>query len=242
MTKEAKEQVDNKSLEVFLAGMQKKHGAGALKKLGGDEVARIDRTSTGVCSVDIATGGGIPKGRHVEIYGPESSGKTTLTLHCIAEAQKKGGVAAFIDAEHTFDVGYARKLGVDTDKLLISQPDTAEEALEIAQDCAASGLVSLIVLDSVAALVPQAELNGEAGDQLPGLVARLMSQSLRKLTAVMNKTGTSMIWINQIRYKIGVMFGSPETTTGGNSLKFYASIRLDVRKTGTQKDGESISS
>ncbi len=235
---EAKEKLDVKSLEVFMAGLVKKHGPGSIKFLGGNEVARMERTSTGIMGLDLALGGGLPDGRMVEIYGPESSGKTTLTLHAIAAAQKKGKTAAFIDAEHSFDIIYARSLEVDTEKLLFAQPDTAEEALELAQDLAASGLVHLIVIDSVAALVPKAESEGEAGSQLPGLQARLMSQALRKLTPVCSNNKCTIFWINQIRMKIGVMFGSPETTSGGNSLKYYASIRMDVRKTGTQKDGE----
>lgn len=235
---EGKEKLDVKSLEVFMAGLLKKHGPGSVKLLGGNEVARMARRSTGIMGLDLGLGGGLPRGKHIEIYGPESSGKTTLTLHAIAAAQKVGDTCAFIDAEHSFDIKYAQSLEVDTEKLIFCQPDTAEEALELAQDLAASGLVQLIVIDSVAALVPRAETEGEAGSQLPGLQARLMSQALRKLTPVCSNNMCTMFWINQIRYKIGVMFGSPETTSGGNSLKYYASIRMDVRKTGTQKDGE----
>src|SRR5438874_148585 len=212
-------------------------------RLGSDEplVQDISAISSGSVSLDLALGvGGIPRGRIVEVYGPEASGKTTLTLHMVAEAQKAGGVAAFIDAEHALDVGYARKLGVRTEDLLISQPDTGEQALEICEMLVRSGAVDLIVIDSVAALVPRAELEGEMGDQHMGLQARLMSQALRKLTATISKANASVIFINQIRMKIGVMFGNPETTTGGNALKFYASQRLDIRRVGAIKDGETV--
>jgi recombination protein RecA len=208
-------------------------------RMGAHEHVQISAISTGSIGLDIALGvGGIPRGRVTEIYGPESSGKTTLTLHIIAEAQKKGGVTAFIDAEHALDVNYARALGVNVDELLISQPDTGEQALEIADTLVRSGAVDVVVVDSVAALVPKAELEGEMGDVQPGAQARLMSQALRKLTANIHKSNASMIFINQVRMKIGVMFGSPETTTGGNALKFYASVRLDIRRIGSIKAGE----
>jgi recombination protein RecA len=208
--------------------------------LGKEPVAEIPVISTGCIQLDIALGvGGIPRGRIIEIYGPESSGKTTLTLHCIAEAQKAGGVAAFIDAEHAFDASYARKLGVDIEALLVSQPDTGEQALDICETLVRSGAIDLIVVDSVAALVPQAEINGEMGDSHMGLQARLMSQALRKLTGLLNKSNTALIFINQLRMKIGVMFGNPETTTGGNALKFYATQRIDIRRVNTIKEGEN---
>ncbi len=208
--------------------------------LGNQEAAEIPVISTGCIQLDIALGvGGIPRGRIIEIYGPESSGKTTLTLHCIAEAQKAGGVAAFIDAEHAFDASYARKLGVDIDSLLVSQPDTGEQALDICETLVRSGAIDLVVVDSVAALVPQAEINGEMGDSHMGLQARLMSQALRKLTGLLNKSNTALIFINQLRMKIGVMFGNPETTTGGNALKFYATQRIDIRRVSTIKEGEN---
>jgi recombination protein RecA len=209
-------------------------------RLGSDEaVPGVPVISTGALSLDVALGvGGVPRGRVTEIYGPESSGKTTMMLHVIAEAQKEGGVAAFIDAEHALDIGYARKLGVRTDDLLISQPDTGEQALEITEMLLRSGAIDIIVIDSVAALVPRAEIEGEMGDSHMGLQARLMSQALRKLTGAISKTRTSLVFINQIRMKIGVMFGNPETTTGGNALKFYSSIRMDIRRIGTLKDGE----
>lgn len=229
-----------KALELLQASMNKKYGNGTISFLSGDEVAAIPRFSTGVPSVDWAIGGGYPKGRMVEIFGPESSGKTTLTLTAIAEAQKAGGVCAFIDAEHALDLGYAQALGVNIDELIINQPDTAEEALDIAEELCNSGLVQLIVIDSVAALVPKAELDGDMGAQLPGLMARLMSQALRKLTGACAKNSVTILWLNQIRYKIGVMFGSPETTSGGNALKFYASVRLDIRRRGQIKDGETV--
>jgi recombination protein RecA len=211
-------------------------------KLGGDNVIKdIESTSTGSLGLDIALGiGGIPKGRIVEIYGPESSGKTTLTLHCVAEEQKKGGVCAFVDAEHALDPVYARKLGVDLDELLISQPDTGEQALEIVDTLVRSGAVSMIVVDSVAALTPKSELEGEMGDSSVGVHARLMSQAMRKLTGSISRTNCTVIFINQIRMKIGVMFGSPETTTGGNALKFYSSVRLDIRRIGSIKDRDEV--
>jgi recombination protein RecA len=232
-----------KAIELAVSAIEKQFGKGSVMRLGVDEplVQDIPAISTGSVSLDLALGvGGIPRGRVIEIYGPESSGKTTLTLHVIAEAQKGGGVAAFIDAEHALDVGYARKLGVRTEDLLISQPDTGEQALEICEMLVRSGAVDVIVIDSVAALVPRAELEGEMGDQHMGLQARLMSQALRKLTATISKSQTTVIFINQIRMKIGVMFGNPETTTGGNALKFYASQRLDIRRIGAIKDGETV--
>jgi recombination protein RecA len=209
--------------------------------LGSQPVAEIPVISTGCIQLDMALGvGGIPRGRIIEIYGPESSGKTTLTLHCIAEAQKAGGVAAFIDAEHAFDAAYARKLGVDIEQLLVSQPDTGEQALDICETLVRSGAIDIIVVDSVAALVPQAEINGEMGDSHMGLQARLMSQALRKLTGLLSKSNTCLLFINQLRMKIGVMFGNPETTTGGNALKFYATQRLDIRRIASLKDGEEV--
>jgi len=232
-----------KALELAVSAIEKQFGKGSVMRLGVDEplVQDIAAISTGSVSLDLALGvGGIPRGRVVEIYGPESSGKTTLTLHVIAEAQKAGGVAAFIDAEHALDVGYARKLGVRTEDLLISQPDTGEQALEITEMLVRSGAVDVIVIDSVAALVPRAELEGEMGEPTMGLQARLMSQALRKLTATISKSQTTVIFINQIRMKIGVMFGNPETTTGGHALKFYASQRLDIRRIGAIKDGETV--
>jgi len=233
-----------KALELALLGIEKQYGKGAVMRLDSeakDTAAEVKVVSSGSVSLDIALGtGGYPRGRIVEIYGPESSGKTTLSLHAIAESQKAGGVAAFIDAEHALDVHYARKLGVKTDELLISQPDHGEQALEIADMLVRSGAVDIVVIDSVAALVPKAEIEGEMGDQLPGLQARLMSQALRKLTATVHRSNCLIIFINQIRMKIGVMFGNPETTTGGNALKFYASIRLDVRRVGALKDGEAV--
>ncbi|HPU79685.1 recombinase RecA [Accumulibacter sp.] len=235
---------DNKSkaLAAALAQIEKQFGKGSIMKMGeGSVVTDIPVVSTGSLGLDIALGiGGLPRGRVVEIYGPESSGKTTLTLQVIAEMQKLGGTAAFIDAEHALDPGYAQKLGVNLDELLISQPDTGEQALEIADMLVRSASVDVVVIDSVAALVPKAEIEGEMGDSLPGLQARLMSQALRKLTANINRTNTLVIFINQIRMKIGVMFGSPETTTGGNALKFYASIRLDIRRIGSIKKGDEV--
>ncbi len=231
-----------RALDAALAQIDRAFGKGSIMRLGvNDKVADIEAISTGSLSLDIALGiGGLPKGRVIEIYGPESSGKTTLALHCVAEAQKKGGIAAFIDAEHALDSGYARKLGVKLDDLLISQPDTGEQALEIADTLVRSGAVDILVVDSVAALTPKAELDGEMGDALPGLQARLMSQALRKLTASISKSNTIVIFINQIRMKIGVMYGSPETTTGGNALKFYASVRLDIRRIGAIKERDEV--
>ena len=229
-----------KALSLALGSIEKAYGKGAIMRLGDQGTpARVPVISSGSLSLDLALGvGGFPRGRICEIYGPESSGKTTLTLHAIAEAQRAGGVAAFIDAEHALDVGYARKLGVNTEELLVAQPDHGEQALEIADTLVRSGAVDLIVVDSVAALVPKAEIEGEMGDSHVGLQARLMSQALRKLTATVHKSNTTLFFINQIRMKIGVMFGSPETTTGGNALKFYSSIRLDIRRIGQIKQGD----
>lgn len=232
-----------KSLELAVANIEKQFGKGSIMRLGTDQplVADIESIPTGSLGLDMALGiGGYPRGRVIEIYGPESSGKTTLTLHAIAEVQKQGGTAAFIDAEHALDVTYARKLGVRTEDLLISQPDTGEQALEIADMLVRSGAVDLVIVDSVAALVPKAEIEGEMGDSHMGLQARLMSQALRKLTGTISKSGTTVIFINQLRMKIGVMFGSPETTTGGNALKFYASVRLDIRRLAAIKNGEQV--
>ncbi|NQV58102.1 MAG: recombinase RecA [Alphaproteobacteria bacterium] len=231
-----------KALEQALAHIDRAFGKGSVMKLGQNTTAvEIGAISTGSLGLDIALGiGGLPRGRVVEVYGPESSGKTTLTLHVIAEAQKKGGICAFVDAEHALDPAYARKLGVDVDELLISQPDTGEQALEIADTLVRSGAIDVLVIDSVAALTPRAELEGEMGDTHVGLQARLMSQALRKLTGSISKSGCMVIFINQIRMKIGVMFGSPETTSGGNALKFYASVRLDIRRIGALKDKEEI--
>lgn len=230
-----------KALQLTLDKLEKSYGKGSVMKLGDAAVEAIDSISTGSISLDIALGiGGVPKGRVIEIYGPESSGKTTLATHIIAEAQRKGGIAAFIDAEHAFDKGYAKKLGVDVDNLLISQPDNGEQALEIADNLIRSGAIDVIVIDSVAALVPKAEIEGEMGDSRMGLQARLMSQALRKLTGTIAKTGCCCIFINQLREKIGVMFGNPETTTGGNALKFYASVRLDIRRTSQIKDSDEV--
>ena len=231
-----------KALQLTLDKLEKSYGKGSVMKLGDQAVESIESISTGSISLDIALGiGGVPKGRVIEIYGPESSGKTTLATHIIAEAQKKGGIAAFIDAEHAFDKFYAKKLGVDVDNLLISQPDNGEQALEIADNLIRSGAIDVIVIDSVAALVPKAEIEGEMGDSRMGLQARLMSQALRKLTGTISKTGCCCIFINQLREKIGVMFGNPETTTGGNALKFYASVRLDIRRTSQIKDSDEVS-
>ncbi|MGE4077131.1 MAG: recombinase RecA [Reyranella sp.] len=231
----------NKALDAALAQIERAFGKGSIMKLGQREALEIEAISTGSLGLDIALGiGGLPKGRIVEIYGPESSGKTTLALHVVAESQKKGGACAFVDAEHALDPAYAKKLGVDIDNLLISQPDAGEQALEIADTLVRSGAIDVLVIDSVAALVPRAELEGEMGDALPGLQARLMSQALRKLTASISKSNTLVIFINQIRMKIGVMFGSPETTTGGNALKFYASVRLDIRRIGALKDRDEV--
>ena len=231
-----------KALEAALSQIERSFGKGSIMRLGKNEqVVEIEAISTGSLGLDIALGiGGLPRGRVIEVYGPESSGKTTLALQTIAEAQKKGGVCAFIDAEHALDPVYARKLGVALDDLLISQPDTGEQALEICDTLVRSGAVDVLVVDSVAALTPKAELEGEMGDSLPGLQARLMSQALRKLTGSISKSNTMVIFINQIRMKIGVMFGSPETTTGGNALKFYASVRLDIRRIGAIKNGEEV--
>tara|TARA_B100001758_G_C18389218_1_gene601867 strand:- start:862 stop:1866 length:1005 start_codon:yes stop_codon:yes gene_type:complete len=230
-----------KALELTLGKLEKTYGKGVVIKLGDRAVQDIDSIPTGSINLDLALGvGGYPRGRVVEIYGPESSGKTTLTLHAIAEVQKQNGVAAFIDAEHAFDAAYAQALGVDVDNLYISQPDNGEQALEIADHLISSGAVDLVVIDSVAALTPKSEIEGEMGDSKMGLHARLMSQALRKLTATINKTGSTLIFINQIRMKIGVMFGNPETTTGGNALKFYASVRLDIRRIASVKNGEDI--
>ncbi len=227
-----------KSLDMVLGQIEKHHGKGAVMRLGDDVRAPIEVIPTGSIALDVALGiGGLPRGRVVEIYGPESSGKTTVALHAVANAQRAGGIAAFIDAEHALDPDYAQKLGVDTDNLLVSQPDTGEQALEIADMLIRSGSLDIIVIDSVAALVPRAEIEGEMGDSHVGLQARLMSQALRKITGALNTTGTTAIFINQLREKIGVMFGSPETTSGGKALKFYASIRLDVRRIETLKDG-----
>jgi recombination protein RecA len=231
----------NKALDAALSQIERAFGKGSIMKLGASTALEIEAISTGSLGLDIALGiGGLPKGRVIEIYGPESSGKTTLALQTIAEAQKRGGICAFVDAEHALDPVYARKLGVKVDDLLISQPDTGEQALEIADTLVRSGAVEVLVIDSVAALTPRAELEGEMGDQLPGLQARLMSQALRKLTASISKTNCMVIFINQIRMKIGVMFGSPETTTGGNALKFYASVRLDIRRIGAIKDRDEV--
>lgn len=230
----------NKALGLAMEQITKQFGDGSIMKLGEAKKVDVELLPSGSLSLDIALGGGYPKGRIIEIYGPESSGKTTLTLHAIAEIQKQGGTAAFIDAEHALDPSYAKKLGVDTDNLLVSQPDNGEQALEIAETLVRSNAVDLIVVDSVAALVPQAEIDGDMGDSHMGLQARLMSQALRKLTGIINKSHATVIFINQIRMKIGVMFGNPETTTGGNALKFYASVRLDIRRTGQIKVGEDI--
>lgn len=230
-----------KALDAALAQIDRAFGKGSAMKLGSREAMQVEAISTGSLGLDIALGiGGLPKGRVIEIYGPESSGKTTLTLHAIAEAQKAGGTAAFIDAEHALDPGYAKKLGVDVDNLIVSQPDTGEQALEIADTLVRSNAVDILVIDSVAALVPRAEIEGEMGDSHVGLQARLMSQALRKITGSISRSNCMVIFINQIRMKIGVMYGSPETTTGGNALKFYASVRLDIRRTGQIKQGEDI--
>jgi recombination protein RecA len=231
----------NKALEAALSQIERAFGKGSIMKLGANQAMDVEAISTGSLSLDIALGiGGLPRGRVIEIYGPESSGKTTLALQTIAEGQKRGGICAFVDAEHALDPVYAKKLGVNIDDLLISQPDTGEQALEIADTLVRSGAVEILVIDSVAALTPKAELEGEMGDSLPGLQARLMSQALRKLTASISKSNCMVIFINQIRMKIGVMFGSPETTTGGNALKFYASVRLDIRRIGAIKDREEV--
>lgn len=230
-----------KALEITLGNIEKSYGKGTVMKLGDQPIENIESISTGSIGLDNALGiGGLPKGRVTEIYGPESSGKTTLAIHAIAESQKKGGIAAFIDAEHAFDRFYAQKLGVDIENLLVSQPDNGEQALEITENLIRSGAIDIIVIDSVAALTPRSEIEGEMGDSKMGLQARLMSQALRKLAATISKTGACCIFINQLREKIGVMFGNPETTTGGNALKFYASVRLDIRRIGQIKDGDNI--
>jgi len=243
MSNERKEIDKNKlkALEVTLGKIEKDFGKGTIMKLGDHAIENIQVISTGSIGLDAALGiGGFPRGRVIEIYGPEASGKTTLAIHAIAEAQKNGGIAAIIDAEHTFDRNYAEKLGVDVENLLISQPDNGEQALEITDNLIRSGALDIVVIDSVAALTPKAEIEGEMGDQKMGLQARLMSQALRKLTANISKTNTSCVFINQLREKIGVMFGNPETTTGGNALKFYASVRVDIRRTSQLKEGEEI--
>lgn len=227
----------NKALQLTIDKLEKTYGKGTIMKLSDEKVMDVPVISTGSIGLDLALGvGGIPKGRVIEVYGPESSGKTTLSMHCIAQAQKQGGLAAFIDAEHAFDKSYAEKLGIDTENLLISQPDNGEQALEITEHLIRSGAIDIIVIDSVAALVPRAELEGEMGDSKMGLQARLMSQALRKLTGAISKSGCACIFINQLREKIGIMFGNPETTTGGNALKFYASVRLDIRRIGQIKE------
>lgn len=230
----------NKALNLAVDQIEKQFGKGAIMRLGEAQKVNVETYSSGSISLDMALGGGIPKGRIVEVYGPESSGKTTLTLHAIAEVQKAGGTAAFVDAEHALDPQYAKRIGVDLDKLLISQPDTGEQALEIVETLVRSSAVDLVVVDSVAALVPRAEIEGDMGDAHVGLQARLMSQALRKLTGTINKTKCTVIFINQIRMKIGVMFGNPETTSGGNALKFYASVRMDIRRIGQIKVGEDV--
>ena len=240
MSKETDEK--RKNLDIALQQIDKQYGRGSVMRLGDSgPIQKVDTISTGSMSLDLALGvGGVPRGRVIEIYGPESSGKTTLALHIIAEAQKQGGFAAIIDAEHALDPNYAKALGVNTDELLVSQPDNGEQALEIAEMLIRSGALDVVAVDSVAALVPKAEIEGEMGDSLPGLQARLMSQALRKLAAVVARSRTSLIFINQLRMKIGIMFGNPETTTGGNALKFYATIRMDIRRVASIKDGESI--
>lgn len=248
MAKKAEKVVDetktdgkNEALKLAISQITKQFGDGSIMKLGEAKKVNVELLPSGSLSLDLALGGGYPKGRIIEIYGPESSGKTTLTLHAIAEIQKQGGTAAFIDAEHALDPAYARRIGIDTDNLLISQPDNGEQALEICETLVRSGAVDLIVVDSVAALVPQAEIDGDMGDSQMGLQARLMSQAMRKLTGIISKSKATVIFINQIRMKIGVMFGNPETTTGGNALKFYASVRLDIRRIGQIKEGDNIS-
>ena len=237
---EAIEDGKKQALDLAIAQISKQFGDGSIMKLGEDHKVDVELLSSGSLSIDIALGGGYPKGRIIEIYGPESSGKTTLTLHAIAEIQKQGGTAAFIDAEHALDPAYAKRLGVDIENLLVAQPDNGEQALEITETLVRSNAVDLIVVDSVAALVPQAEIDGDMGDAHMGLQARLMSQALRKLTGIINKSKATVIFINQIRMKIGVMFGNPETTTGGNALKFYASVRADIRRIGQIKNGEDV--
>ena len=247
MAKKASKTMENvaesgkkQALDLAIAQISKQFGDGSIMKLGENHKVDVELLPSGSLSIDIALGGGYPKGRIIEIYGPESSGKTTLTLHAIAEIQKQGGTAAFIDAEHALDPAYAKRLGVDTENLLVAQPDNGEQALEICETLVRSNAVDLIVVDSVAALVPQAEIDGDMGDAHMGLQARLMSQALRKLTGIINKSKATVIFINQIRMKIGVMFGNPETTTGGNALKFYASVRADIRRTGQIKDGDNV--
>lgn len=245
MAKEKSDKTDDvkgkaKALDLAVEQIEKQFGSGSIMKLGEAQRVDVERFSAGSVSIDRALGGGYPKGRVIEIYGPESSGKTTLTLHAIAELQKSGGTAAFVDAEHALDPAYAAKLGVDVENLLISQPDNGEQALEIAETLVRSNAVDLVVIDSVAALTPQAEIEGDMGASHMGLQARLMSQALRKLTGVINKSGATVIFINQIRMKIGVMFGNPETTTGGNALKFYSSVRIDIRRIGQIKSGDDI--
>jgi len=235
------EENKGKAIDMAVSQIEKLFGKGAIMKLGGKAIEAVPVVSTGSIALDLALGiGGIPRGRVIEIYGPEASGKTTLALQVVAETQKAGGAAAFIDAEHALDVSYAKRLGVNTDDLLISQPDTGEQALEISEILVRSGGVDIVVVDSVAALVPRAEIEGEMGDSHMGLQARLMSQALRKLTAITSKSMTTVIFINQIRHKIGIMFGNPETTTGGNALKFYASVRLDIRRIAAIKDGQEV--
>jgi len=231
-----------KAIDLAVSQIEKQFGKGAIMRLGNDEpLPDVAAIPTGALSLDLALGvGGVPRGRIIEVFGPESSGKTSLALHIVAEAQKLGGIAAFVDAEHALDIGYARKLGVKTDDLLVSQPDTGEQALEIAETLVRSGAIDILVIDSVAALVPKAEIEGEMGDSHMGLQARLMSQALRKLTAIISKSNCCVIFINQIRMKIGVMFGNPETTTGGNALKFYASVRMDIRKIASLKQGNDV--
>jgi recombination protein RecA len=229
-----------KALGLAVDQIEKQFGKGAIMTLDGDRKIDVETIRTGSLSLDIALGGGIPKGRIIEIYGPESSGKTTLSLHAVAEVQKAGGVAAFIDAEHALDPAYAKRLGVDTEKLLVSQPDSGEQALEIVETLVRSNAVDIVVIDSVAALVPQAEIEGDMGDAHMGLQARLMSQALRKLTAIINKSKCTVVFLNQLRMKIGVMFGNPETTTGGNALKFYASVRMDIRRISQIKSAEEV--
>ena len=237
---DGKDDGKKQALSLALSQITKQFGDGSIMKLGEQSKIDVELFSSGSLALDLALGGGYPKGRIIEIYGPESSGKTTLALHAIAEIQKQGGQAAFIDAEHALDPAYARKIGVDTSNLLISQPDNGEQALEICETLVRSGAVDLIVVDSVAALVPQAEIDGDMGDAQMGLQARLMSQAMRKLTGIISKTKATVIFINQIRMKIGVMFGNPETTTGGNALKFYASVRIDIRRIGQIKDGDDV--
>lgn len=230
----------SKALGLAMEQIEKQFGKGSIMKLGESQVQKVECIPSGSISLDLALGGGLPKGRIIEIYGPESSGKTTLTLHAIAEVQRAGGTAAFIDAEHALDPSYAKRIGVDVENLLLSQPDNGEQALEITETLVRSNAVDIIVVDSVAALVPRAEIEGDMGDSLPGLQARLMSQALRKLTGVINRSKVTVVFINQIRMKIGVMFGNPETTTGGNALKFYASVRMDIRRIGQIKQADAV--